>query len=566
LDFLGGMTDSKKPYTVPPALAAAAVALVAAALYLPTLGADFAWDSQIQVRYDTFIHDLRNLPAVLSLRVLGMDVIDFNRPTQLLSLMTDAALWGKHPFGYHLTSVLLHTTVTVLLFTFCRRLTSTWCAFAAAILYAVHPVNCEAVAEVGNREDVLATLFVLAGLNAAAAWGATWRSGLACVPCFFLAIGAKESAVVGPVLLALYWWWFRRPPSAVPSNPGSVSTEAKATFPGSASGYELRRTGAEPRRAWLTLIGATAIAVGAFLVARFVCEMRDSAIFATKPARLGGSWADMLLIQPRLWIFYLRQIVWPHDLCADYGPYSIRNFGLPVAVVVLGAVVVAQIWGAKRDRVFALGVATFWLSLLPVSNFIPIFQPVADRFLYLPLAGVALMLAALVARSWPSPGRSAKLNAPGNRHRSEQVLRRSIRLRFGAVVLGMLALPLAWATLQQQKIWHDDLALWRDTAKKNPGSHCAFNNLGSALISAGRKDEALVALQQSVKVTGGKNADTWAQMAILLDEKGLTAEADVAFKKAVALDARLAKPDLIVTALMWEKPRVEKWKVIAARN
>ncbi len=498
------MKDTPKSRAVPPALAALLLALAAAALYLPTLGADFAWDSQIQVRYSTFIHDLGNLPAVLSLRVLGMDVLDFNRPTQLLSLMADAALWGKHPLGYHLTSLALHVGVTVLLFTFCLRLLPLWCAFAAALVFAAHPVNCEAVAEVGNREDVLATLFVLAGLNCAAKWGATWRGAALGVPCFFLGIGAKECAVAGPAILALYWWWFRRD---------------------------------EPRRAWLLLIGAVSLTVGAFVLARFACETRDSAIFAMKPPRLGGSWSETLLIQTRIYAFYLRQIVWPHDLCADYGPYSIRNFRLPVALLTLVIVVAGQIWLGRRHRAFALGAAAFWLALLPVSNLIPLFQPAADRFLYLPLVGVALMGATLASR-----------------------------FRQGAVVLGLLALPLGWMTLQQQKVWHDDLSLWQDTTKKNPGSYSAFNNLGSALINAGKPNEALRALQYSVKVTKGAHPDTWAQIAVLLNEQGRTAEADDAYRKAVALDARLTQPDLLIRALMWEPPRVAKWQVILARN
>ncbi len=498
------MNAAPKPRSRPPAILGTVPALATAALYLPTLRGDFAWDSQIQVRYGSFIHDPGNLAAVLSLRVLGMDVLDFNRPTQLLSLMADAAVWGKLPFGFHLTSLVLHVGVAVLLYAFCCRLVPAWYAFAAALFFAAHPVNCEAVAEVGNREDVLATLFVLAGLNCAAKWGATWRGGLICVACFFLAIGSKECAVAGPVLLALYWWWFRR---------------------------------TEPQRPWLVLIGTVSLAVGAFLLARFAFETRDSAIFAVKPGRLGGAWAETLRIQPRIWVFYFRQIVWPQDLCADYGPYSIRNISVPVARVVLGLVVLAQIWMSGRDRVFALGAAAFWLGLLPVSNLVPLFQPMADRFLYLPLVGVALMAATLAER-----------------------------FRRGALVLGILTLPLAWLTLQQQKVWHNDLSLWQDTVKKNPMSYSAHNNLGSALINAGRPADALRALQQSVKVTQGKNADTWAQMAVLLDEQGRTAEADDAFAKAVALDKRFLDADLLISALMWEPPRAEKWRLVLARN
>lgn len=503
-NLLCSMMDAPKQHPAPAYLLALSLVVVSVALYLPTLGAGFAWDSKIQVQYDTFIHDLQNLPAVLSLRVLGMDVIDSNRPTQLLSLMADAVLWGKQPFGYHLTSVLLHAAVVVLLFSFGHRLNSVWGAFVGALLFAVHPVNCEAVAEVGYREDLLAALFVLAGMNCVAAWGTTWRGGAVCVLSFYFAIGAKEAAVAAPLLLAAYWWWFRRD---------------------------------EPRRPWLILIGAATLVVCLFLLARFVCETNASAVIPKKPVRLGGSWQETLLIQPRIWAFYLRQTVWPQNLCADYGLYSLRNFGLPLALVVLTLVVWGQVFWAGRSRSFALGLAMFWLCLLPVSNLIPLHRPMADRFLYLPLAGAALMVAAMASR-----------------------------FRHIAVILGLLALPLAFITFHQQKIWHDDLSLWRETVQKNPRSFSAFNNLGAALINAGKSQEALRVLEQSVKITGGKNADTWAQMAILLDEQGRPTEADLAFKGAVALDARLARMDLLTSALKWEKRRAEKWKAIAARN
>ncbi|MCX8089950.1 MAG: tetratricopeptide repeat protein [Verrucomicrobiae bacterium] len=499
------MTSRAAPrFALPPGPVAGGLALLAAAIYLPSLSADFAWDSVMQVRNDQFIHDLRNLPAVLTLRVLSMDVLDFNRPTQLLSLMADAAIWGRHPFGFHLTNILLHGGVTALLFLFARRLLGPWPALAAALVFAAHPLHAEAVAEVANREDLLAAFFTLAGLNAAAQWGATWRGALLTVPCFFLAVGAKESAVVAPALLALYWWWFRR---------------------------------AESRRAWLTLLAAASVAVGGFVVARFALEPRESLIFQRKPERLGGSWAATAKLQPRIWAFYLRQIVWPGDLCAEYGPWNIRNFKLPVAVAVLAAVIAAQVWWGRRDRAFALGAATFWLALLPVSNLVPIYQPMADRFLYLPLAGMALSVGALATR-W----------------------------RYGPLVLGALALPLAPLTWQQQQVWRDELSLWQHTVQKNPGSLHGYNNLGCALVNAGRLDEALRMFERSLQVSEGKNPDTWAQIALILNERGRTAEADEAFRKAVELDPRLADPDVIARAVMWEAAQIQRWRTLVERN
>jgi len=498
------MTNRSKPHIGSPALATAALAFVAATLYLPTLFADFAWDSQIQVRYDTFIHDLRNLPAVLSLRVLSMDVLDFNRPTQLLSLMADAALWGKHPFGYHLTSLLLHAAVTVLLFWFCRRLATTWSAFTVALLFAVHPVNCEAVAEVGYREDLLATLFVLAGLNCAAAFGATWRSGVSCGLCLLLAIGAKESAVAAPLLVALYWWWFRRH---------------------------------EPRKPWLWLIATAALLVGGFVAARFALAPEHSAVFTQKPAPLEKTLAGTLSVQARIWAVYFRQTVWPKDLCADYGPYSIRHFDVGLSCLLIVAIIAAQGFGAWRNRVFALGAAIFWLGLLPASNFIPLYRPMADRYLYLPLTGLALMLTPLLAR---------------------------FRIGLWAAVLA--AVPLAIVSFQQEKIWRDDVALWTATARTNPASYVAPNNLGCALVIRDRPREAIPHLERAIKLTRGEKADPYAFLALALDALERKPEADEAFKKAVALDARFAQPDLLVKALTCDPVSAEKLKVIAARN
>ncbi len=488
----------------PPALGAGAVAVLAAAVYLPSLGADFAWDSLMQVRYDEFIHDLRNLPAVLSLRVLSMDVLDFNRPTQLLSLMADAALWGRHPLGFHLTSVLLHAGVTALLFLFGRRLIGHWAALAAAALFAVHPLAVESVSEVSNREDVLATFFTLAGLNAAALWGASWRGALMALPCFFLAIGAKETAVIAPLLLTLYWWWFRR---------------------------------SEPPRPWLMLIAATALVVGGFLAARLALAPEASLIFVRKPERIGGGWLGMAQLQPRIWAFYLAQIVWPHDLCADYGLWNLRHFPLLVALVVLAVTWAGQLWLGRNDRAFGFGAATFWLGLLPVSNLVPLYQPLADRFLYLPLAGMALSAGALAAR-----------------------------FRRGPLLLGLLALPLAPLSWQQQRVWHDELALWQHTVRANPGSILGYNNLGCALVNTGRLDEAMRAFRRALELSDGRNAETWAQIALILNEQGQTSQADAAFRKAVELDARFADPEVLLRAAIWDRSQIERWRVLVARN
>jgi protein O-mannosyl-transferase len=496
--------------------AAILLAIATAGLYLPTLGAGFVWDGEATVVINEYVHNARHLFDVLTLRVMRMDVIDNNRPVHVASVILNWALWGANPAGHHFTSIVLHAFVTVLLFAFCRKLTrgaSPWAAFLAALIFAVHPVNCEAVSEVSYSKDLVVAACVLGALNLTTVFRPEWTRrnvllAAACVLLVFLAVGTKENGTVGAAVLGCYWLLFRR---------------------------------MEPRAGWLGLCGAAGLVVVLFLVARFTLPPKDSIIFASKPQYPGGSLAAALGIQPRIWVFYMRQIVWPQNLCADYGPYAVRNFGYGISLALLLAVAVAQVSAASVNRVFALGAAFFWLALLPVSNLVPIFRPMADRFLYLPMCGVAIMLA------------SVSCGGTG--------------LRRGAAAVAIVtAVAFSIITFQREKVWHDNIALWSDVAKKNPSIPESAVNLGSALFDAGRLEESLAEYQRAVKLNKGTDAETFAGMALPLDALGRAVEADEAFRKAVALNGRYAHPDLLVKGLMWNKKDAALLQVIVDRN
>ena len=99
-----------------------AVAALAAALYLPSLGGDFVLDDRTLIRGNEYVQEKSNLLDVLTLRVLRRPVDDSVRPVYLASVIADAALWGERPAGYRLTSLLLHAANALLLFLLLRRL------------------------------------------------------------------------------------------------------------------------------------------------------------------------------------------------------------------------------------------------------------------------------------------------------------------------------------------------------------------------------------------------------------------------------------------------------------
>ena len=492
------------------------LAAVALGLYWPSLYAGFAWDARSVILTNSYVHGLRNLPDVLTLRVMHLDVIDNNRPVFLLSAMLDWAIWGANPFGYHLVNNLLHALVAVLLFALMRKLmpgAPPWVLFLAALIFAVHPVNCETVAEISYRKDLIAAAGILGALHFAVSFQPVFSRrnfllGGACVASLLLAAGAKENGVAGPFLLIVYWVLFRRN---------------------------------EPWRGWLGLGAAAFLLVTAFMVARFTLPPWPSLIFTEKPQRLGGSFAETLAIQPRIWAFYFRQIIWPVDLCADYRAYSIRNFSLVPALVALVAVAGVQVYCAVKNRVACLGVAFFWLSLLPVSNFIPIYRPMADRFLYLPMCGVALMLAAF--------GCIEKL-----------------RTRATAVAICAVACALAVATFHQQNVWQNSFNLWKDTAAKNPFSFTALNNLSEELVERGDFAGAVTIAESAIRLSDARQPNPFATAAVAFNQLGRPADADAAFRKAAELDARYREPHSLVKALILTENQAQRLETIARRN
>jgi hypothetical protein len=208
-----------------------------------------------------------------------------------------------------------------------------------------------------------------------------------------------------------------------------------------------------------------------------------------------------------------------------------------LSLPVLIAVICAQFVLAARNRVFALGSVLFWAALLPVSNLVPIYRPMADRFLYVPMLGVALMLASVLPR------------------RRESV-----------AALCAAAAVLVFITWQREAAWHDPRSLWSDTVEKNPASYDAAVNLGFALVDSQEPLGAIVSFQRAVRMSKASEPDPFSGLAMAFDALGQRSAADEAYKKAVSIDPRYLDPDSLVDALVMEPAEAAKLKPIATRN
>jgi protein O-mannosyl-transferase len=499
---------------------ALSLAAITLAVFWPTLSSQFVYDARLQILTGDFIHDPGNWVPVLSGQVLTMDVLDFNRPVQLASLMLDAAVWGRDAFGYHLTSVLLHALNVVLVWGVMK---GAWQAgrlphIVATLLFAVHPIVTEAVCEPTFREDLLVAACTLGALllamrhDPAAPDGDRWRA-LGCAGLCFLAVASKESGIAAPMILGAYWWLFRR---------------------------------ADPRRFWSLAVGGGKLAALAFLAARFLLEPAQSAIFEAKPQYPGGSFLGAMAIEPRILALYAQLVAFPANLCADYGLYSVRHLPLPVAIVILAGLVVAAAVAIRADRRIALACAIIVLPLIPVSNLFPIYRAAADRYMYLPMAGVALAVGWLLDGPW---------------------LAARPRLREKATIACMAAaVLLAMACVERQKVWATPLALWDDTFRKNPVAYTAASGLADSLLEAGRLLEAERAAREAIRLSDGKRGDPFATLALVLDAQGREADAFAAASKALEVQPSLADPEARVRVLAMERQMADDWGRLLERR
>jgi tetratricopeptide (TPR) repeat protein len=286
-----------------------------------------------------------------------------------------------------------------------------------------------------------------------------------------------------------------------------------------------------------------AVTIG-FLAARFECEPERSEIFTEKPMYLEGSFSAMLRVQPRIWAYQLGVLFWPDLLCADKTSYTIKSMNLTTAFLILVVTVIGTFVLAYRNSAFGLGAAFYWLALLPVSNLVPMFRPMADRYLYFPMVGVCLACGAIVCR----------LKIPSKRWV------RALLIVSAAAVYGILSV----LTIQRTLVWQNERSLWEDTVEKNPYSFTANSNLGFILYDDGEFYGAMQAFKRVCSMWPDY-AEPWAGLAITYDALQLPDLAEEALRQAIARDERYADPASLVGTLILEKRFAERLQIVADR-
>jgi hypothetical protein len=369
------------------------------------------------------------------------------------------------------------------------------------LIFAVHPLSVEPVAGVSYCSDLLVVFFTLLGLLAGTSFAPRpFRRalvfGAAGTFCSFAAVDCKESGVSAAALLIVYWFFFRRQ---------------------------------ERKEPWLWFLAAALAVTGAFLAARFAGS--EHLPTPDPLAYLGGSASQVFWIQPRLWVFMMGKLFWPVSLSGDYTLDDVKGLSFRPALAILLVVVALQIWLARKSRLGALGVATYWIGLATVSNFLPLYCIEADRYYYLPMAGVAMQFLALL-----------------------QFVAGSERFWFGLAPLGLALVPLTVATLNREPVFTSDITLWTDTLRVNPLGQRAYRNLADAYYHLGRLDEAIADNEKALALNPDY-IDAHFNLALALYDKGDHDGAIAHFRRVLALNPNFGPAHMLLGAILMEAGR-----------
>jgi tetratricopeptide (TPR) repeat protein len=423
------------------------IVLLTLVAYVPAMRGGFIWDDDDHLTKNPAMAVSNGLCQIWSSLAVSRYY-----PLTLTSFWVQRRLWGLNPLPYHAVNIALHAANAVLAFLLLRRLRVPW-AWAAAALWALHPVCVESVAWVTELKNTQSALFFFLALvcylrfEEQPSYG---RYALTLI-CGAAAMLSKPSTVVLPAVLLLIVWWRRG------------------------------------RCRWndsLRMAPFFAFSLGMSVLT--IVEQQRHITAGGREAALSG--LERLLLPGKIVWFYLGKLLWPADLMFIYPRWKLDPTSLLNWVPLIAAAVTAgTLWGLHRlprAQACLLGLGYFGLLLLPVSGLFDIFffrySFVSDHFQYLACIGPIALAASAGAAVCRRAGQWGQ--------------------RLGMLAVAAVLTMLGVSTWRQGLTYKDPETLWRDTLAKNPDAWMAHTNLGKALFDLGKVPEAIAEFVAALRI------------------------------------------------------------------
>jgi len=528
IDIIGIMARTSRPRTQPRSQAILAVFffLVAIPLYGNTLGNRYALDDSLFITNNAYVKNgIRGIPDIVrhdSFQGYFREQRELitggrYRPLSIVTFALEYQVAGFSPALSHGINLMLYGLTGALLYLLLVRLfhveakTRWWSAppFLISLLFLVHPLHTEVVANIKGRDEILALLFGIAAFHAFLSYcerpGGRGIVKLAAGVVFLLlGLLAKETLIPFVVMIPLGLWFFR----------------------------------SEHRRRIGVVLGTLVLPLAIYFAARMVfagpMKVVRTVELLNDPFALASSRERVATVFKTLGI-YLRLFFFPHPLTHDYyyNQVPLSHFGDPSswlpAILALGLAILAAA-GARRGSPIAYGLLFFAITFSIVSNlFFSIGTTMAERFLYIPSLGLAIAVVF------------------GARSLSETLMGRT-GPRIAAVLLIVTSVLFSAKTVARNPVWKDNLTLFSTDVKVSSRSAKIRSALAATLSDMAEKekdpavrrrllDEATGHLRTALEIYPGSGM-IWSDLGDLLSKQGeeKAGEAAQCYRRAISLD------------------------------
>lgn len=502
------------------------IALLAVILYINTLGHDFVYDDiNVITRNHLVKEGVSSIPTLLTTSYRfgyfeGED--ELYRPLSNIVFTISWQLFPDNPFPGHLLNIVLYAFTGYFLFRLLSKLLSSFniiVPFIATVIYIAHPIHTEVVANIKSLDEIMSFLFVIFAMLFMIRHVdlKTARDRMYSMLCFFLALLSKESAIMMFAVIPLTIYFFR-------DVTAKRAVGLMMYFVVPLAVYLLMRVNA---------LGA-------------VTGTKHFPFIDNILVEAGGYFSRLPTV---LFIIanYLRLMIYPHPLSSDYSFKQFELTGWDNPLVIISLIVHAGLFafaisGLRKKSIYSYSILFYLLTIFLSSNLLFVIgSAFAERFLYVPLLGLAIVISVFISKIFQSEKISAKYTG------LDSILKYN---RKEILLLIVLLLPMAYKTMARNLDWKSDYILFENDSKSSPlsaRSHYSFaDNIVKEKIlkSADEKeqkfwaDSALAEYNRAIDIYPAY-ADAIGQRGFAYFIKGDKPKAYEDYRKAIELKSQL---------------------------
>jgi len=465
-------------------------AILAIFCYSNTLKNNFVWDDLPLIENNPYIRDFSHLKEIFTQHLFygSRSPSNFYRPMQSLSITVDYKIWKGRIEGFHISNILFHIFAGVSLYLLVVLISENiFIGAVVSLLFTIHPLFTSAVTYISGRADPLA-------------------AGFGFLSFIFYILFRKNTKNKGLIVLSIV------------SFIGAIlSKEGAAIFPFAFLLYEAIFIDKKKRR--FNFLAPYFIIIGIYAVLRLtILSFKTPDVITTAGLPLG----IRLLTFCKVFFLYIKLLFAPLGLHMEryvepvfslgniYGFFAVSGIALIFYYIYL-----LYKWNKK---LLLFSFSYFFITLLPVSNIVPLNALMLEHWLYIPSSLGFFMIMAIF-------------------------LERLIKFKYLKIaVFLILIFTIGWysfLTIQRNKDWKDSLTFWSETAKYSPKSYKAHLELGVALAKKGLYQDAEIELQKALELNPHDYMG-YSNMGNIYKIKGDFKKAEEAYKKSIELNPKHA--------------------------